>query len=67
MKLCAEAKGYATSQNAVTALTKKLVAAGLKLEDVRYLVAVNDEGRFVPTLVGEAYIPFIHVGIAVVG
>lgn len=67
MKLCAEAKGYATVANAVQKLRLKLGDAGLRLEDVRYLIAVNDAGRFVPTLVGEAYVPFVHRGIAVVG
>ena len=56
---------YATTENAVKAL--KNAVAPRRLEDVRYLIAVNPAGRFAPVLIGTEYIPFIHVGITVCG
>ena len=59
---------YATRKNAVKALETALrTYTPQGLNDVRYLIAVNDAGRFAPVLVGTAYIPLIHVGITVCG
>ena len=53
---------YKTRANAVAALDKTLERAGLTRAQVRYLIAVNEEGRFAPVLVGNQYIPFAVSG-----
>lgn len=58
---------YATIENATKALSKMLATGGLQLLNERYLIAAAPDGRFAPVLVGQKYIPFIHVGITVVG
>lgn len=55
------AKTYATRANAEAAVTK----AGL--ENLRYMVVANDEGRFHPIFVGTDAIHVIHLGFTVVG
>jgi len=63
---------YKTADNAIKALDKALTTAGMNLHDERYLIAVAQDAaglftRFAPVLVGPKYIPFIHIGITVVG
>jgi len=59
---------YATIENATKALTKKLAKNNLTLDEVRYLIAVNGEGRYAPVLVGSAMIPFaVNENVTVVG
>jgi hypothetical protein len=68
MRLFENVKGYATEANAVRKLNKVL---GERLEEFRYVITVNSEGRFVPVVVStpkdvmKAQLP--HLGIAVYG
>lgn len=61
----ARCSGYATAKNAKRKLEKSVP----DIRDVHYLIAVNDEGRFVPVVVGATPwdIALIHKGITVVG
>jgi hypothetical protein len=55
------ARTYATVENATKALVKQL--GDRPLESVRYLIAVSPlDGRYVPVLVGNEYIPFAVLG-----
>ena len=57
-------KTYATYGNAVGALCNVMG----DLTNVRYLIAATVDGRFVPVLVGAAYIPYaVNANITVVG
>jgi hypothetical protein len=59
---------YATRENAMKALIKKLAKNNLTPDEVRYLIAVNEEGRYAPVLVGSAMIPFaVNENVTVVG
>jgi hypothetical protein len=51
MKLCNETKGYASPATAQTALEKALMKQGRNIGDVRWLIAVNDKGRYAPVVV----------------
>jgi hypothetical protein len=62
MNLLRTTTTYATPDNATKALVKTLAKAGLTLDAVRYLIAVNADGRYAPVLVGNAYIPFAVSG-----
>lgn len=58
---------YLTYRNAEAALIKTLANSGMTLADVRYLIAVNEEGRFAPVLVGNQFIHFaVNANITVV-
>jgi len=63
MNLLKTAKTYKTAANALKALEAKVG----DLAGVRYLIAVADDGRYAPVLVGVAYIPYAHADITVVG
>jgi hypothetical protein len=68
MNLIRTDKTYATFANAEKALAQTLAKAGTTLAEVRYIIATTADGkRFAPALVGAQYIPFIHVGITVLG
>lgn len=41
-------KGYATRQNAIKAFEKKFGDC-----DVRYIISINEAGRFIPVALGE--------------
>ena len=62
---------YKTRENAVKALENALSRSAdpshNTLDAARWLIAVNADGRFAPVLVGAEYVPFIHIGITVVG
>jgi len=64
MNLLPDAKGYATQALA----TRKLINVfGENVDDVRWVITVNTEGRYVPTLVGNEYIATaIDNGLAVI-
>ncbi len=72
MNLLQTDRTYASYDNAMTMLVKTLKNAGLTLDDVRYLIAVNERGRFAPVLLASTKLPlplliqFAHVGITVV-
>lgn len=67
MDIVTSERTYLTRKGAVTALTNVLTRGGLTLEQERWLVAVKEDGRFVPVLVGTKYIQFMHFGIMIVG
>jgi hypothetical protein len=68
MNLLKTTTTYATPANAEKALVKTLAKAGLTLDAVRYLIAINADGRYAPVLVGAAYISFaVNANITVVG
>jgi hypothetical protein len=67
MNIITAQRTYATQANAQKALEKTLTVAGLTLDNVRWLIAVNEQGRFVPTLVGIEHVRFAHAGIMVIG
>ena len=54
MKLCTESKSFASPANAQRALVTALRRQGLVLDDVRWLISVNDAGRFVPVVIYSA-------------
>lgn len=59
---------YATRDNAVKHLAKSLARGGKTLDDVRWMIATNEAGRFAPVLCGQQYIPYaLHCHITVVG
>lgn len=73
MRLIAEANGYATPENAIKKLNGELARIGASLDDinVRWLISVNREGRYVPTIVASGpdvtrFVLLVHRGIAVV-
>lgn len=67
MNIIKTATTYASIENATKALRVKLEKAGYEFANVRYLIAVNESGRFAPVLFGEEFIPFAFVGVTVVG
>ena len=56
-------KGYAS----VTGAKRKLEKSVPNLTLVHHVIAVNDEGRFVPCVVGSEHMELIHRGITVLG
>lgn len=72
MRLVNEAKNYKTAANAEKALGVALAKIGKTVDNARFLIAVNSEGRFVPVVVPSpslfgVYLPLIHLGVSVVG
>lgn len=63
MDIITSTRTYATRENAVKALTKVF---GDKLDAARWLIAVNAEGRFIPTVVGHNQVWAAHHGIMVI-
>ena len=63
MDIITATKTYASRANAVKALEKVF---GDNFPQVRWLVAVKSDGRFVPTVVGHDYCWAAHQGIMVV-
>lgn len=63
MDIITSTRSYATRENAVKALEKVF---GDKLAQVRWLIAVKADGRFVPTAVGHDNVWAAHRGIMVV-
>lgn len=78
MRLCDEARSYATVDNAIKALDKALARIGRQRGHlaggpvaVRWLIAATSSGRFVPTVIPTDrdtadLIPLAHIGISVV-
>jgi hypothetical protein len=59
---------YATRENALKHLKNALSRGGLTLDDARWMIATNAEGRFAPVLCGQEYIPYaLHFNITVTG
>jgi hypothetical protein len=50
MRLFNDAHSYATPANAIKALEQALAKVGLTTAQVRWMVAVNDRGRFSPVV-----------------
>lgn len=72
MDLIKTDRTYKTRDNAVKALEMALAKYELTLDNARWLIAVNDDGRFAPVVVSiyNERIPLSslpHVGITVVG
>jgi len=73
MNLLQTTTTYATYANAEKTLSKKLALIGRTLQDTRYLIACNAEGRFAPVVLASNQadqanvIPLAHYGITVVG
>ena len=64
MNLLPNAKGYATQENAIKKLQDAL---GDSMAETRWVITVNTEGRYVPTLVGDDYITTaLYNGLAVI-
>jgi len=53
MNILKSAKTYATAANAMLGLCKACTKIGKDVADVRYLIAVNEYGRFAPVVVGH--------------
>jgi hypothetical protein len=53
MNILKTAKTYATSANATLALLNACKKIGKDIVDVRFLIAVNEYGRFAPVVVGH--------------
>ena len=52
MNLLKTDRTYATYANALKALETACVKIGTKLEEVRFVIAVNESGRFAPAVIG---------------
>ena len=64
-------KSYVQQETAIAKLTEKFEKNGLKLDEVRWLIMVNEDGRFVPTIIYDPYrnelLSLVHYGISVIG
>jgi len=58
---------YKTRARAIKKLESALAAHHATLGDVHWLIAVNEEGRFGPVVVGADNVALCHDGITVVG
>jgi|APSaa5957512535_1039671.scaffolds.fasta_scaffold226524_1 hypothetical protein len=58
-------KGYKTVANAKKKLTKEV--GDLATAEVHWVIAVNEQGRFVPCAIGGKHFHLIHQGITVLG
>ena len=72
MRLLTNAHGYKTTQNAERHLRKVLDDSDYDIDIVRWVIVVNAEGRFVPTVMMssiESYdmTPFVLQNISVLG
>jgi len=69
MRLFNDAKGYATQANAIQKLERTLsIAFNLPIDDVQWMVVVNDKGRYVPAVRvnnDARLVQLAHVGICV--
>ena len=63
MNIVRSSKTYATRANAIKALRK---ATGNEFDNLRWLIAVSEDGRFVPVIVGAEHTEYCHSGITVV-
>lgn len=66
MRLFNEAKSYVNQTNAVNKLRTELLGSGYTLDTVRWMIVVTTEGRYVPVIQGEEFIPLAHRGIGVI-
>lgn len=58
---------YASRENAVKALERALIRGGFFVDDrIPYVIAVNEEGRFAPVVVGADFLPLVFQGVTVV-
>lgn len=58
-------KGYATVENAKKKLIN--VIGDLDTVKVHWVIAVNEEGRFVPCVIGSQHSQLVHAGLTVLG
>lgn len=64
---------YKTFENAKNALVMLITKSGRDIDNIRWLIAVNDAGRFAPVIIGaldnakNSNLDFAHFGITVVG
>lgn len=69
MQIAAEVKGYASYANAIKALDKGLAKIGRDRSNSRWLISVNERGRFIPAVQfgGDPEILMLaYIGIAVI-
>ena len=69
MDLLKTDKTYASRANAVRALTQAADKLGGSLSDLRYVIAVNEDGRYAPVVMVHSQmqlLAFAHIGITVV-
>lgn len=72
MNIITSTRTYATPANAEKQLTKILGNMGLSTDNVRWLIAVAKDGRFVPAVMldrahPEYTLPLVHNGVMVIG
>lgn len=68
MNLLQTTRTYKTYANAVAALDKECTRFGTTKERLRYLIAVKDDGRFAPVIVGVEHVAFaVNGNTTVVG
>jgi len=68
----ADAKSYATADNAIKALDKVLPLIGRTRETVNHMIIVQADGRFSPVVYARQHeiaelVGLVHKGICVVG
>lgn len=64
--LLSTTRTYKTRENAVKALDR--IARRYGVEDtVRYVIAVNEDGRFAPVVIGTSHLALVHEGVTVAG
>ena len=71
MEINGIAKGYGSYDNAIKKLDRELKSIGRSRDDARWLVSVNQSGRFVPTVVPNSgdvalFVPLAYVGVSIV-
>ncbi len=64
MDIITAQKSYATQKSALRKLENVL---GPRLDSTRWLIAVNADGRYVPTVVGVELVYLAHAGLMVIG
>lgn len=71
MRQCADTRGYVVEATAIRKLEHELEKIGETLDSVRWLIAVNEEKKFVPVVVFRNSTPHLvhlaHHGVTVIG
>ena len=72
MRMFPESRGYATQETARKALEKALALTGRTLDEVQWLLMLQDNGRIVPVVRAEpkeltALLYLVHKNICVIG
>ena len=71
MNLLRTDRTYSSHKNAVKALETACTKLGITIDEIRYVIAATENGRFAPCVVGGAgtwsNTAFVHIGVTVIG